>query len=99
MPSGGQLTITQVEDGRRRGLRLEFADGGPGIPDLTAALTDGWSSRGGLGLGLGGTRRLVDEFSIESTPGEGTRVDLYLPVAPGGGRYDGGLVGSKSGTS
>ena len=73
---GGQLTIRQVEDGRRRGLRLEFSDDGPGIPDLTAALTDGWSSRGGLGLGLGGTRRLVDEFSIKSAPGKGTRVEI-----------------------
>lgn len=70
---GGELTISQVEDGRRRGLRLEFTDDGPGIPDVATALTDGWSSKGGLGLGLGGTRRLVDEFSIESTPGEGTR--------------------------
>jgi serine/threonine-protein kinase RsbT len=73
---GGQLTISQVEDGRRRGLRLEFADSGPGIPDVRAALTDGWSSGGGLGLGLGGTKRLVDEFSIESAPGRGTRVEV-----------------------
>jgi serine/threonine-protein kinase RsbT len=73
---GGQLTITQVQDGRRRGLRLEFTDSGPGIPDLPTALTDGWSSRGGLGLGLGGTRRLVDEFAIESAPGAGTRVEI-----------------------
>lgn len=73
---GGELTISQVEDGRRRGLRLEFTDDGPGIPDVATALTDGWSSKGGLGLGLGGTRRLVDEFSIESTPGEGTRVEV-----------------------
>ena len=73
---GGELTITQVGDGRRRGLRLEFTDSGPGIPDIETALTDGWSSRGGLGLGLGGTRRLVDEFSIWSEPGEGTRVEI-----------------------
>ena len=62
--------------GQRRGLRLEFTDSVPGIPDLPNALTDGWSSRGGLGLGLGGTRRLVDEFAIESAPGAGTRVEI-----------------------
>jgi serine/threonine-protein kinase RsbT len=73
---GGRLTITPVDDGRRRGLRLVFADDGPGITDMAAALTDGWSSGGGLGLGLGGTRRLVDEFTIESTPGAGTRVEI-----------------------
>ena len=73
---GGELTISQVEEGRRRGLRLEFTDRGPGIPDVSTALSDGWSSKGGLGLGLGGTRRLVDEFSIESAPGEGTRVEV-----------------------
>lgn len=73
---GGSLTVTRVEDGRRRGLRLAFVDEGPGIADLQQALTDGWSSRGGLGLGLGGTRRLVDEFAIESGPGRGTRVEI-----------------------
>jgi len=73
---GGTLTVTPVQDGRRRGLRLEFIDQGPGIADVSAALTDGWSSGGGLGLGLSGTRRLVDEFRIESTPGSGTRVEV-----------------------
>ncbi len=73
---GGSLTITPVQDGRRRGLQLEFTDEGPGIPDLAAALTDGWSSSGGLGLGLSGTKRLVDEFTIESSPGQGTRVEV-----------------------
>ena len=78
---GGQLTITPLTDGRRRGIRLEFVDEGPGIPDLQEALTDGWSSGGGLGLGLGGTRRLVDRFVIESRPGGGTRVEVeqWLP--------------------
>jgi serine/threonine-protein kinase RsbT len=78
---GGTLTITPLEAGGRRGLRLEFVDEGPGIGDLQLALTDGWSSAGGLGLGLGGTRRLVDEFSIESSPGAGTRVVIaqWLP--------------------
>jgi len=73
---GGELTLSEVRDNRRRGLRLVFADDGPGIPDVQTALSDGWSSRGGLGLGLGGTRRLVDEFTIESVPGEGTRVEI-----------------------
>lgn len=78
---GGSLSIAQVEDGPRRGLCLVFSDSGPGIADLQTALTDGWSSRGGLGLGLGGTRRLVDEFSIDSSPGTGTRVEIvqWLP--------------------
>ncbi len=73
---GGLLTIAQVQDGSRRGLRLVFTDSGPGIADVPTALTDGWSSRGGLGLGLGGSRRLVDEFEVESTPGRGTRVEI-----------------------
>lgn len=73
---GGHLTITPVTDGRRQGIRLEFTDHGPGIPDLELALTDGWSSGGGLGLGLSGTRRLMDGFVIESRPGAGTRVEV-----------------------
>lgn len=73
---GGSLTITPVQDGRRRGLRLEFTDDGPGIPDVPTALTEGWSSGGGLGLGLSGSRRLVDEFTIESSPDTGTRVEV-----------------------
>jgi serine/threonine-protein kinase RsbT len=73
---GGQLTITLVADGPRRGLQLEFTDDGPGIPDVDLALTDGWSSRGGLGLGLSGTKRLMDGFTLESRPGEGTRVEV-----------------------
>ena len=73
---GGALAMTEVQDGPRRGLRLEFTDSGPGIEDVQLALTDGWSSAGGLGLGLSGTRRLVDSFLIESTPGRGTRVEV-----------------------
>ncbi len=73
---GGMLTISELVDGRRRGLRLEFVDEGRGIADLQQALTDGWSSGGGLGLGLSGTRRLVDEFILESEPGRGTRVEI-----------------------
>jgi len=64
---GGELTITEVEDAGRRGLRLEFTDTGPGIADVELALTDGWTSSGGLGLGLSGTRRLVDRF-VRSHP-------------------------------
>jgi serine/threonine-protein kinase RsbT len=73
---GGTLTISTVDNGRSRGLRLTFIDSGPGIADVDKALVDGWSSKGGLGLGLGGTRRLVDEFAIESGPGRGTRVEI-----------------------
>jgi len=73
---GGTMTITPVTDGARRGLRMEFTDEGPGIPDLELAMTDGWSSRGGLGLGLSGSKRLVDAFTVESWPGGGTRVEV-----------------------
>jgi serine/threonine-protein kinase RsbT len=71
---GGTLKWALLSDGNRRGLRLEFEDRGPGIPNLELALTDGWSSGTGLGLGLTGTRRLVNEFELESTVGVGTRV-------------------------
>jgi serine/threonine-protein kinase RsbT len=71
---GGTLKWALLSDGNRRGLRLEFEDHGPGIPNLELALTDGWSSGTGLGLGLTGTRRLVNEFELESTVGVGTRV-------------------------
>jgi serine/threonine-protein kinase RsbT len=71
---GGTLKWTLLNEGARRGLRLAFEDRGPGIANLDLALTDGWSSGTGLGLGLSGTRRLVNEFDIESTVGAGTRV-------------------------
>lgn len=71
---GGDMDWEVVRNGSRHGLRLAFVDAGPGIPDVALALTDGWTSGGGLGLGLSGTRRLVNEFDIASTPGEGTRV-------------------------
>jgi len=61
-------------NGSRRGIRLTFEDRGPGIPDLNAALRDGFTTGTGMGLGLPGARRLMNEFSIESTPGQGTRV-------------------------
>lgn len=73
---GGHMDWEFVEDGTRRGLRLVFRDEGPGIPDMKLAMTDGWTSGGGLGLGLTGAKRLVDEFSLESAPGAGTRVTI-----------------------
>lgn len=71
---GGTLKWTILNQGDKRGLRLSFEDEGPGIADLNLAMTDGWSSGSGLGLGLTGTRRLVNEFEIQSAPGKGTRV-------------------------
>jgi serine/threonine-protein kinase RsbT len=73
---GGVLKWRLLSDGAKRGLRLLFEDRGPGIPNLDLAMTDGWSSGKGLGLGLTGTRRLVNEFEIESTVGIGTRVTI-----------------------
>jgi serine/threonine-protein kinase RsbT len=73
---GGSVRLEALNDGPRRGLRLVFEDHGPGIPDIDLALRDGYTSGGGLGLGLGGARRLVNEFAIESKPGEGTRVAI-----------------------
>jgi serine/threonine-protein kinase RsbT len=70
---GGSVEIAELAAGTRRGLRLAFVDQGPGIADIERAMTDGYTTGGGLGLGLGGARRLASEFSIESTPGKGTR--------------------------
>jgi serine/threonine-protein kinase RsbT len=72
--NGGEVDIARVMDGPRKGLRLTFADEGPGIENIDKALSDGFSTAGGLGLGLGGARRLSSEFSIDSAPGKGTRV-------------------------
>jgi serine/threonine-protein kinase RsbT len=71
---GGTLSLEALNDGSRRGLRLAFEDEGPGIADIEAALRDGYTTGGGLGLGLGGAKRLSNEFEIHSQPGEGTRV-------------------------
>jgi serine/threonine-protein kinase RsbT len=71
---GGHATIEIVTDGARRGIRLTFADEGPGISDIELAMRDGYSTGDGLGLGLSGAKRLTNEFSIVSTPGQGTRV-------------------------
>jgi serine/threonine-protein kinase RsbT len=73
---GGTVRLQVLQDGGRRGLRLTFEDKGPGIPDVERALKDGYTTGGGLGLGLGGARRLSSEFSIDSRPGEGTRVTI-----------------------
>jgi serine/threonine-protein kinase RsbT len=73
---GGRVTIEAVEDFGRRGIRLTFEDGGPGIPDIELAMKDGYTTGGGLGLGLSGARRLSNDFGIESTLGKGTRVTI-----------------------
>ena len=73
---GGEVEIERLIDGIRKGLRLTFSDQGPGIEDLEKALTDGYSTGGGLGLGLSGARRLSNDFSIDSAPGKGTRITI-----------------------
>ena len=73
---GGTAAIEVVRNDGRHGLRLVFEDRGPGIEDVARALRDGYTSGTGLGLGLGGARRLVNEFELDSRPGEGTRVML-----------------------
>ena len=73
---GGRARVQLLHEGARRGVRLVCEDQGPGIPDIQTALRDGYTTGNGLGLGLGGARRLVNEFNIESSPGEGTRVTI-----------------------
>ena|SRR5687767_10585043 len=73
---GGTVTIDTVENLGRRGVRLTFEDNGPGIPDVELAMKDGYTTGGGLGLGLSGARRLSSDFSIQSAPGQGTRVTI-----------------------
>jgi serine/threonine-protein kinase RsbT len=73
---GGSLRIECLNNGLKRGLRLVFIDKGPGIADIDKALTDGYTSGTGMGLGLGGTRRLMDEFDIASKLNEGTTVTI-----------------------
>lgn len=73
---GGEMRWEMLQDGLRQGLRLHFEDQGPGIPDLDLALTDGWTSGAGLGVGLSGSRRLVNEFEIRTAVGEGTCVSI-----------------------
>ena len=71
---GGAVTVELLEQGGRRGIRLTFEDQGPGIADIEQALKDGFTSGKGMGLGLGGAKRLCNEFSINSKPGEGTKI-------------------------
>ena len=71
---GGTMVLETLVTNDRRGLRLTFEDKGPGIGDLEQAMTDGFTTKGGLGLGLGGSKRLVNEFEVVSRVGEGTRV-------------------------
>jgi serine/threonine-protein kinase RsbT len=72
----GNAVVETVERGGRRGVRAVFADSGPGIPDLDLAMTAGWTSGGGMGLGLSGAKRLVDEFDIDTEVGRGTSVTV-----------------------
>jgi serine/threonine-protein kinase RsbT len=71
---GGVVHLDKLADGLRQGVALVFVDVGPGIPDLDLALRDGYTTGGGLGLGLGGSKRLVDEFDIDTRVGEGTAI-------------------------
>jgi serine/threonine-protein kinase RsbT len=73
---GGTVEVHRVENGRRAGIRIVFTDQGPGIPDLDLALTDGYTTGGGLGLGLSGARRLVDEFDVDTEVGQGTSITV-----------------------
>jgi serine/threonine-protein kinase RsbT len=73
---GGEMILQPLSEGQRRGLRLSFVDQGPGIPDVALAMKDGYTTGGGMGLGLGGAKRLSNEFHIESRIGGGTRVTI-----------------------
>ncbi len=73
---GGETCLEVLQENLRKGLRLHFVDQGPGIPDLDLALRDGYTSGNGMGLGLGGAKRLVNEFDLKSAPGEGTHVTI-----------------------
>lgn len=73
---GGEMRWEIVTEGLRTGLRLAFEDKGPGIPDVDLALTDGWTSGTGMGVGLSGSRRLVNDFDLRTAPGEGTCVTI-----------------------
>jgi len=73
---GGHMDWQILDDNLRTGLRITFRDEGPGIADLKLAMTDGWTSGKGMGLGLTGAKRLVDEFELDTAPGAGTRVTI-----------------------
>ena len=71
---GGEMRLQALHDGPRRGVKVMFVDNGPGIADIALAMKDGYTTKGGLGLGLSGSKRLVNEFEIDSKPGKGTTV-------------------------
>ncbi len=73
---GGQMSAEMVENGLKKGLKLTFQDDGPGISDVELVMKDGYTSSGGMGLGLSGSKRLVNEFEIKSEPGRGTTVTI-----------------------
>ena len=73
---GGEMRWEMLRNGLRDGLRLHFEDKGPGIPDVQLALTDGWTSGSGMGVGLSGSKRLVNDFDIQTVVGAGTRVTI-----------------------
>jgi serine/threonine-protein kinase RsbT len=73
---GGTVRLESLEEGARKGLRLVFEDSGPGIPDLEKALTDGYTTGKGMGMGLSGSKRLVNEFEISTQVGAGTRISI-----------------------
>ena len=73
---GGDMDWQILDENHKVGLRLTFRDEGPGIPDIKLAMTDGWTSGSGLGLGLTGAKRLVDEFELDTAPGKGTRITI-----------------------
>jgi serine/threonine-protein kinase RsbT len=75
---GGTVALSLVHNGSRRGVRAAFTDEGPGIPNVKDAMRNGYSTGNGLGLGLGGARRLVHEFEIDTAPGQGTRVTVVM---------------------
>ncbi|MFA0840112.1 ATP-binding protein [Streptomyces rochei] len=81
---GGRMELTILDDGQARGLRLSCIDEGPGIRDIDLAMTDGYTTGGGLGLGLSGAKRLVQEFTLDSRPGQGTTVTVtqWLSALP-----------------
>jgi serine/threonine-protein kinase RsbT len=84
---GGEVRLDPLQQGTSRGVRLVVSDQGPGIADIAEALTDGHTTGHGLGLGLGGARRLVDDFSIESAPGQGTTITIAMWATPGLGSF------------
>lgn len=73
---GGVMAWSMLREGIRKGIELRFVDQGPGIENMSLAMTDGWTSGSGLGLGLTGAKRLVDRFEIQSEPGKGTQITI-----------------------